>query len=53
MQPCQQLLFIRCRCLRPAGAALVALYGFGVAAMWIALFASEIVGLLEFFGLLR
>jgi hypothetical protein len=24
-----------------------------VAAMWIALFASEIVGLLEFFGLLR
>ena len=40
-------------CLPPAGAALVALYGFAVAAMWIALFASEIVGLLEFFGLLR
>ncbi|KAI7838328.1 hypothetical protein COHA_007897 [Chlorella ohadii] len=36
----------------PIGAALVAVYGFGVAAMWIALFATEIVGLLQFFGML-
>lgn len=36
----------------PIGAALVALYGFAVAAMWISLFASEIVGLLQFFGML-
>lgn len=35
------------------GAALVAVYGFAVAAMWIALFATEIVGLLQFFGMLR
>ena len=31
----------------------MAVYGFAVAAMWIALFASEIVGLLQFFGMLR
>lgn len=37
----------------PAGAALVALYGFAVAAMWIALFANEIVGMLQFYGMLR
>lgn len=36
----------------PIGAALVAVYGFAVAAMWIALFATEIVGLLQFFGML-
>ena len=45
--PCSILLF-------PCpGAALVAVYGFAVAAMWIALFATEIVGLLQFFGMLR
>ena len=31
----------------------MAVYGFAVAAMWISLFASEIVGLLQFFGMLR
>jgi len=36
----------------PLGAGLVALYGFAVAAMWIDIFASEIVGVLHFFGLL-
>ena len=36
-----------------AGAALLAVYGFGVAAMWISKFADEIVGLLQFLGLLR
>lgn len=35
-----------------AGAALVAVYGFGVAAMWISLFAGEIVALLHFLGTL-
>ena len=43
-------------CLPPPaapGAALVAVYGFGVAAMWISVFANEIVGLLQFFGMLR
>jgi hypothetical protein len=51
LPPPSTLLFVCCR-LR-AGAALVALYGFAVAAMWISLFASEIVGLLQFFGMLR
>ena len=37
---------------RPPGAALVALFGFAVAAMWIDKFAGEIVGLLHFLGLL-
>ena len=36
----------------PIGAGIVAVYGFGVAAMWIDVFASEIVGILHFFGLL-
>lgn len=36
-----------------AGAAAVAVYAFALAAMWISLFADEIVGLLQFFGLLR
>jgi solute carrier family 24 (sodium/potassium/calcium exchanger), member 6 len=36
----------------PLGTAIVAVYGFGVAAMWIDVFASEIVGALHFFGLL-
>jgi hypothetical protein len=31
---------------------LVALYGFAVAAMWISLFAGEIVALLHFLGVL-
>ncbi|PSC70482.1 sodium calcium exchanger [Micractinium conductrix] len=35
----------------PIGAALVAVYGFGVAAIWISLFATEIVGLLQFLGM--
>ena len=39
-------------CTSPlAGAALVAVYGFGVAAIWISLFATEIVGLLQFLGM--
>lgn len=37
---------------RRAGTALLAVYGFGVAAMWISKFADEIVGLLQFLGLL-
>lgn len=36
----------------PIGAALVAVYGFGVTAMWIDVFASEIVGILHFLGVL-
>jgi sodium/potassium/calcium exchanger 6 len=36
----------------PAGAAAVALAGFAVAAMWIDVFATEVVGLLHFLGLL-
>lgn len=36
----------------PLGAGLIAFYGFAVAAMWIDIFASEIVGFLHFFGLL-
>jgi Ca2+/Na+ antiporter len=36
----------------PLGAGLVAFYGFAVAAMWIDVFASNIVGILHFFGLL-
>lgn len=36
----------------PLGAGLIALYGFAVAALWIDIFASEIVGVLHFFGLL-
>ncbi len=44
---------VLCPTALPAGAALLAVYGFGVAAMWISFFASEIVGLLQFFGMLR
>ena len=36
----------------PLGAALVSLYAFAIAAMWIDLIASEVVGLLEYFGVL-
>jgi sodium/potassium/calcium exchanger 6 len=36
----------------PVGAGIVAFYGFAVAAMWIDIFASQIVGILHFFGLL-
>lgn len=35
----------------PIGAAVVAVYGFGVAALWIDSFASEIVGILKLFGI--
>lgn len=36
----------------PIGAGLVALYSFAIAAMWIDMFASEIVGILHFLGIL-
>ena len=36
----------------PIGAALVAVYGFGITAMWIDVVASEIVGILHFLGVL-
>ena len=36
----------------PLGAGVIAIYGFAVAAMWIDIFASQIVGILHFFGLL-
>ena len=36
----------------PFGAAMIAMYGFVLAAMWIDVFASEIVGVLRFFGVM-
>lgn len=36
----------------PIGAALVAVYGFGIAAMWMDLLATQIVSILHFLGLL-
>jgi len=36
----------------PIGAAAVALYGFAIAALWIDILASEIVGILHFYGVL-
>ena len=36
----------------PVGAGMLAVYGFILAAMWIDVFASEIVGALQFFGIM-
>ena len=40
-----------CGCPFPVGAAVIAVYGFAVAALWISKFADEIVGILRFYGI--